>query len=587
VIVPDSGGAEIGDRVLVSLDEWDDPRLSPEGEVVEVIGPADNPALDTLAVIKSYQLSANFPPAVVAAAEGCVIDDDTIAGRRDLRRRFIFTIDPETARDFDDALSLERNRDGTWLLGVHIADVSHFVQPGSELDREARERGTSVYLPDQVIPMLPEQLSNGLCSLVPNRDRLAFSVFVTLDEGAHPIRAEFCESVIHSRLRLTYEQAMTALELPEGAACKEAGMDRRTVAKLKTVLELTRKLRHRRFTEGALNMDLPEVRFSLGEDGRIDAVEPQVNDESHQLIEECMLLANEMVCRELAERGITQLHRIHEEPDPERLQTVEELLLTAGIVTSLRTRHDVAEMLAGIADSPQARAWNTAVLRAMKRARYSAAGVGHYGLAKHYYCHFTSPIRRYPDLVQHRLLKALLRGDSPPYGKRQIADLGEHCSAREDVATEAERDVVELKKLRFFAEQLASGELIAYDAVVTEVRNFGLMIDVPEVATFGMIHVSQLTEDFYDYDPARNELRGHAGGVYAFGDTVEVVIARVDQTRRLFDFVPVANACDARSRTGNRKEQKPRHQSERKRSGRTTRRDRPSRDRRGRQGRRR
>ncbi len=540
IIVPGPGQGKPGDRVLVRVAAWDDPRLSPEGDIIEVIGPADDPALDTLAVMKAYELPEAFPDAVMHEAEKAAVKDADFEGRLDLRDQFVFTIDPKTARDFDDAISFEPAADGHLKLGVHIADVGHFVQPGSELDNEACRRGTSVYLPDRVIPMLPVQLSNGICSLSPEAERLAFSVFMTLTADGELLDQSFHETVIRSRRRLTYYQALAALQSPQDAQFPDWRLDKQTVARLKEIGSLAQRLRARRFAAGALQMDLPELKFEIGRDGRIAAIKPEPSDAAHQLIEEFMLLANECVCRELAKREVAQIYRIHEEPDPVKLAELTEMFMRAGISPGdLSDRRQMSALLESIAEMPQAHAWNTAVLRALKRAKYSIEGIGHYGLAKTHYTHFTSPIRRYPDLVIHRLLKAALAGNPPPYAKPALAELAPHCSEREEIAAKAEREVIDLKKLRFFAEQLESGDLHEYEAVVTEVRNFGMMIDVPAVQTFGLIHVSQLSQDFFDFIAGRQELCGRRSHVvYRVGSRLKVIIVRVDSEKRQFDFAP-------------------------------------------------
>jgi ribonuclease R len=541
VLVADTGGANLGDRVLVALDEWEDPRVNPEGEIIEVIGPADDPALDTISVMKSYELEPHFPPHVVAEAEGASIDESAIAGRLDYRKKFVFTIDPASARDFDDAISLETVHGGGWRLGIHIADVSHFVRLGMELDKEAIKRATSVYLPDQVVPMLPEQLSNGLCSLKPNVDRLAFSAIVTLDAQCNVVKAKFAETVIHSKMRLTYEQALEALRSPDGAAFPELGASKRTVELLKTCNQIAQTLRQRRFNDGALNMELPEVRFNIGDDGRIAGITPVEHDESHQLIEEFMLLANETVCRELSRRKIPHVHRIHDAPDPEKLGELQEMFLIAGIeVGNLCDRHALSDVLSRIAKEPQAHAWNMAVLRSMKKAEYATKAIGHFGLAKFHYDHFTSPIRRYPDLIIHRILKAVLSNAKPVYRNQELDELSMHCSEREQIAVAAEREVTDLKRLRYFAEQIEKGELEEFDAVVTDVRNFGIMVDLPRIQAYGMIHVSSLDDDFYDYNPMRQEMKGrHNQVAFGIGTTLKVVVARVDMDKRMLDFAPV------------------------------------------------
>ena len=540
VMVPSKGDARLGDRVLVNLNDWEDPRLSPGGNIVDVIGPADDPSLDTLSVIKAFNLPEAFPPQVVEQAQSARIPKKEIERRQDLRKKFIFTIDPKDAKDFDDAISLEKSRDGNWRLGVHIADVSYFVSRDSKLDREATKRSTSVYLPDTVIPMLPEQLSNGLCSLRPDEDRLAFSVFMTINQEGEILRTSFAETVICSQLRLTYEQALSALDGDQKAVAAVPGLAKR-VELLQLANTVACSLRRRRFSTGALEMHIPEVKFKIGDDGRIADVILATTDEAHQLIEEFMLAANEAVCRELTKRGRLLIHRIHEEPDPEKLADLEETLQMAGFETGdLTLRRNLQHVLREIDRTDQGHAWNGAVLRAFKRAQYSAECVGHYGLGKSHYCHFTSPIRRYPDLIVHRVLKALVNRRNPPYSREQLTETALNSSRCEDKAAEAEREIVDMKKIRFFAEQLESGDLQEYDAVVVDVRNFGVFIFIPALQTQGMIHVSQLRDDFFDFNPMRMELKARRSGEsYNIGTPVKVVIAKVDVERRLLDFFPV------------------------------------------------
>ncbi len=541
LVVSDPAGANIGDRVLVKLIAWDTPHVSPEGEIVEVIGPADDPAFDTVAIIKANELKTVFPKAVIQQAEKARITETDFKERLDLRDKFVFTIDPETARDFDDAISMERSSNGSWRVGVHIADVSHFVPMNSALDTEARDRATSVYLPDMVIPMLPEQLSNGLCSLKPNVDRLAFSIIMTINEDGTLIKAKFAKTVICSELRLTYEQAMAAICTPPGKPCKESGLDVRTTRRIQSVSALSQKIREKRFNDGALSMNIPEMRFVLDESGRIANVEPVINDESHQLIEELMLLANEAVCRELCLRGVPLIHRIHEEPDEDKLAELAEVFEMFGIRTgNLSKRQNLTRVLRQIENMPQANAWNIKVLRSMKRAEYSEKRIAHYGLAKEYYCHFTSPIRRYPDLVVHRMLFAYLTHAKHPYTKSQLAEISRHCSQKESIASEAERDVVELKKIRFLNEQLTTGKMQDYQAVILEVGNYGLSIDVPNLLARGSVRVSDLDDDFYDFNPGRMELVGRRSGrVFAIGQSLTVNIHNVNEDRRFLDFIPV------------------------------------------------
>ena len=534
--------AKLGDRVVVELSCDNYARTYPSGQITEVIGPFDEPALDTTSVIKAYELPTCFPEEVIEQAESVKITKSAMIGRLDLQNKFVFTVDPVTARDFDDALSLEKMEDRQWLLGVHIADVSHFIPAGSALDKEASQRGNSVYFPDAVIPMLPEHLSNGICSLKNDVCRLTISTLITLDNNGTPLNVEFRESVIRSRCRLNYRQVQSVLDLPTGgAAAPDVGLDKSAVSTLKQLNKLAQTLRKRRFESGALNMTIPEVQFSIGPNGRIDGITPVQNNESHQLVEECMLLANEMVCKELTRKGIPHLYRIHEMPDPEKLQELEELLDIAGLrVGDLTLRKNLCNLLSTIAELPHAHAWNTAILRSMRKAEYSERGIGHYGLAKQHYTHFTSPIRRYSDLVMHRILKSYLQKRKSIYTKSRLSEIAKLCSERELIATQAARDVNELKIFRYFHEQLKTGNLEEYEAVVVDVRKHGLFIDIPEVQAYGMIHKSLLgTKTYFDSGKKQFFSRGKNAKVFKIGLSLKVAIARVDLNKRYLDFAPV------------------------------------------------
>lgn len=547
IIVPDCGPAQVGDRVLVRLEPWDNPSLNPEGQVVESIGPAQDASLDTQAVLRAFDIAEGFSPAVMQEAATAAVTEADCVGRVDLRRQLVFTIDPETAKDYDDAISLERLPGGRWRLGVHIADVAHFVRPDTPVDAEAYRRGTSVYLPDKVVPMLPEQLSNGLCSLQADVDRLCFSAFMTLSDEGEVQDATFAETVIRSRHRLTYGQVLAVLEAGRAATAAVPALPEDLVRALVQVHRLAQKLRRQRVAAGALMLNVAEVKIKIGPDGRIADVVPQHDDISHQLVEECMLLANEQVCKYLAQKGRAQLYRIHAEPDPEKLAELADMFETAGLPPEDFTdRMRLARFLTRIKDMPAAGAWNTNVLRAMKRAEYSTKKVGHYGLAKEFYAHFTSPIRRYPDLVTHRLLKACLLRARSPYTPERIQEMAAHCSQREQLASEAERECIQLKLVRFFREQLESHDVRDYDAVVVDVRNMGLFVDIPAVQTGGLIKISELGEDFFDFDEARQRLRGRRSAkTYEIGSRLKVIIARVDEARKRLDFVPVPDAAGA------------------------------------------
>jgi len=557
-LVPDTRGAAVGDRVVMRFARWENPRLAPEGIVTDVIGPADNPSLDTRSVMEQYNLPSAFPKQVLAAAERASSRIDAAGKRLDLRRKFIFTCDPASARDFDDALSLETDKKGNRVLGVHIADVSHFVVPGGALDKEAYRRSTSVYLVDKVVPMLPEQLSNGACSLVPGEDRLAFSAFLTFDERGTCIARRFAKSIIRSKKRFTYEQVM-GLVNGEAASTKATADKRGKVngercvrlrpQERKTILELNRlaqQLRQRRFAVGALDMDVPEAEVKLDENGMMVGVEVRPYDESHQMIEECMVAANEAVATELWTRGIKILARLHAPPDPARLEELRSDLAGIGISCGdLSQPRNLARFLAKIKDSPLEGVLSVMVLRSMKRALYSAREIGHFGLAKKYYAHFTSPIRRYPDLVLHRQLASFLEGKGGRMDQGWLDKAALHASEREQAADEAERMLLEIKKYRYLEDILRRDPGKTFDAVVGKCASYGLFVDLPEMAIGGMVHVSKLSQNFVRWDAADESL-SDGYRTWRIGTKLKVRVEAVDFDRRKIDFAAIAASGSCR-----------------------------------------
>jgi ribonuclease R len=530
--------ANVGDKVVVRLDAWESRHINPEGEIIEVLGPASMPGIDMLSIIRKYHLPAEFPKDVLGQAERIPqqVDERQLEGREDLREQFIVTIDPDDARDFDDAIQVEKTTSG-WRLGVHIADVAAYVEPGSALDREARMRGNSVYLPDRVIPMLPERLSNGVCSLNPGVDRLTHSVFIQFDKHGEVKSARFARSVILSAHRLTYKQAYAILTSPPGDRLGE---------RLHVAWELAALLRRKRFQHGSLDLDFPEVKVWVDKQGHPVRLERVENDESHQLIEEFMLAANEAVARELKKRAIPTIYRIHENPDPEKLAEYREFVLSFSYrVGDLTHRAELQRLLASLRGKPEEQALKVALLKSLKRARYSAQPLGHYGLAKANYLHFTSPIRRYADLVVHRALASdgapSRRGDAArrPYrvDMGEIASIAEHISATERNAADAEIDAAQMKKLEFFQRQLDQRNPQIFRAAIIDVRNYGLMVELPDALTTGLIHVSALTDDFYSFEPARRQLIGRRSRKrFSVGDQLSVFVARVDTFKRQVDF---------------------------------------------------
>jgi ribonuclease R len=525
--------AGIGDKVVAHLDTWPSRHVNPEGHIVEVLGPAGSPGVDLLSIVRKYRLPGPFPGEVLREAESLPpeIDAEELGRREDLRGRFIITIDPDDARDFDDAIEVERTDSG-WIVGIHIADVSHFVRPKSALDREAITRGNSVYLPDRVIPMLPEALSNGLCSLRPDEDHLTFSVFAEINRKGKVHSARFSRTVIRSAARLTYKEAFALLSRPP--------QDNLT-RKLHVAWELASLLRRQRFAAGSLDLEFPEVKVWLDAQGRALRLEKVENDISHQLVEELMLLANELVARELMQRRQPSLYRVHEKPDPEKLLEFRETALLHGVrCGDLSHRPELQKLLASIRGRPQEYAIKLGLLKSLKRARYAPEPLGHYGLNKSNYTHFTSPIRRYSDLVVHRALGQMLGLSKRGTDSSALASVSEHLSTTERIAADAEKDSVKLKKLEYFQEQASSrrvGE--AFPARIIEVRNYGLLIELPDFLMTGLIHVSSLEGDFYVLDAPRARLVGRRSRrIFQVGDDIQVHVARVDVFKQQVDFRP-------------------------------------------------
>ena len=531
-------GAKINDRVVIRFTDWTDKDVNPEATIIDVIGSADDPSVDTISIIKQYELPQEFPDEVLREAETASTLMEKPGERLDLRDKLIVTIDPVTARDFDDALSLEIDADGNKVLGVHIADVSHFVTPGSALDKEARIRGNSVYLPDLVIPMLPEQLSNGMCSLRPDEDRLAFSVFMTMDAEGIVTKSEFARTIIRSKVRFTYEEAMAILEGSDKNSDQgQQKVSQETVTLLHNINSLAKKLRSRRFAKHALVMNLPECEIIYDGEGHIKEVRGSSSDESHELVEECMVAANEAVDVELSKQGMLLIHRYHAKPKTKKIDDLKVDLEEMGFAPgNLNVRKNLSSFMKKIVDDPLSYYAQIAVLRSMSRAIYSVADAGHYGLAKSFYAHFTSPIRRYPDLVVHRQLGELLfKNKAGLYDKVEMGNIATGCSQTERNAEEAERELLEIKKFRFLAEQLKIKKPHAYDAVVSRVTNFGMFVDVPSLQLQGLVHVSTVSNKFVRHD-AKNDLLRAGRVVYKRGTQLKVIVSFVDFDKSRIDF---------------------------------------------------
>ncbi len=532
--------AREGDKVVVLLGEWASRHTNPEGTIVEVLGPPTAEGVDLLSVIRHYDLPLRFPKAVLreARAVGTAVTEKDCEGRMDCRAHDVITIDPDDAKDFDDAFYLERVRSGRWKLWVHIADVSHYVKPGSALDAEARRRGNSTYLVDRVIPMLPEALSNELCSLKPRVDRLSKCVEFLLDPDGKVLRARLYEAVIHSQRRFSYQEALSVLR---GNAAD--GVEQM----LQEAGKLAQSLRRRRFQEGALELDFPETKLHLDAKGRVEKVEKVENDEAHQLIEEFMLLANEAVARRLTQARRLTVHRVHESPDPQRLQAYREEVLARRVPCgNLERQGEVRKLLRRLGTEAIGHALMIGFLKSLNRARYAVEPLGHYGLAKTHYAHFTSPIRRYADLVVHRSLF-----EETVFKRQPLTRTARHLSDTERNSGDAERDSKQVKLFAYLRAQLESRKRQSFAALVTEVRNFGFFIDVIDLGMRGMVNLSDLKDDFYEVDAGNSRLTGRrTRRVIQLGESVMVEVAKVDEHQRQVDFrlVPPERAARKRSR---------------------------------------
>jgi len=524
---------EVNDKVVVRLEPWEHRHVNPEGEIVEVLGAAKKPGVDILSIIRKYDLPVTFPDAVLKEAEQIPLEisDKELRAREDFRSAPVFTIDPEDARDFDDAIHVVE-RDGGWTVGIHIADVSHYVKPGSALDREASRRGNSVYLPDRVLPMLPERLSNGVCSLRPNEDHLTKSVFVEFDRAGRIKDYRFAATVIRSLARLTYRQAFAILQGKPTDPIEN---------NIHRAWQLAAILRKGRFNHGALELDMPEVRVRLDNEGKAIGLVREENDISHQLIEEFMLLANEVVAKETRVRLIPSVYRIHEDPDPQRIAEYREQIRSYGIeVGDLSHRREMQRFLKIIVGRPEESALKIGLLRSLRKAVYSPDSIGHYGLAKADYTHFTSPIRRYADLLVHRAFAAmLLRRKGKPPRSTDLAPTCEHISTTERIAADAEREAVRLKKLEYFAGLVRKPHRL--DGTIVDVRNYGLLVELKEALVVGLIHISSLDHDFFVFDQARQRITGRRTKMsFVVGDGVVVRVAGVDPFKQQIDFGLIA-----------------------------------------------
>lgn len=531
-----SQGAEEGEKVVAKLTAWEDQYQNPEGEVVERLGFPGTHRVDMIAVLRSFNLPDAFPAEVLEQAEQAAREpiESELAGRVDLTNEPIYTIDPVDAKDHDDAVTVERTTNG-YRLGVHIADVSHYVIEGTLLDTEAFQRGTSVYLPGMVIPMLPEVLSNDVCSLRPNVVRLAHSAVMEFDLDGKMTKWERLDTVIKSKAKLSYEDVQAFFDRGEMTADVARVKDNLLVAR-----ELAQLLTKRRLREGSLDFDLPEVKIILDEKGNTVDLKIRERLESHRLVEEFMLAANKAMALQVFRAGQPMLYRVHDRPDGEKLDEFSRVMKKLGHpfpVSPTMRPQQFTEFLFKIRNAPEKEFINELLLRSMKKAVYQRENLGHFGLGFSHYTHFTSPIRRYPDLFVHRLLRKLKPGGYPPAFAKKVVSVidtvGEHSSEMERLAESAEREAIKIKQVAFMAQHL--GE--EYNGMVSGVVPYGFFVRLDGLGAEGMVRLSSIDDDYYHYDEKGYRIVGtRTGKVYRLGDPVRVQVTRVDTMRREIDL---------------------------------------------------
>ena len=529
-----NGGANEGDKVVVKMTEWRSGEKNPTGEIISVLGVPGDHETEIHSILAEYGLPYSFPEEVEREAQEIDqrILESEVEKRRDMRNICTFTIDPKDAKDFDDALSIQKLENENWEIGVHIADVSHYVVPGTLLDEEAYERATSVYLVDRVVPMLPEVLSNQVCSLRPNEDKYTFSAVFELNENSEVQNEWFGRTVTHSDRRFSYEEAQERIETQEGDLTEE----------ILVLDRLAKILRKRRIDDGAITFDRSEVRFNLDENSQPIGVYFKVSKDSNHLIEEFMLLANRKVSEfvSLKKGGspsdLTFIYRIHDDPDPTKLEALRDFVGTFGYKMDLANTKKVAQslnqLLSDVKGKGEENMIETLAMRSMSKAIYSTAPIGHYGLGFAYYSHFTSPIRRYPDLIAHRLLQHYLDGGKS-VNKEEIEVKSKHCSSRERLAADAERDSIKFMQVKFMEKHL--GE--EFIGVISGVADFGFWVQIPENGAEGLIKLRDLMDDSYSYDQKNHLVQGsRTGNQYQLGDKVTIKVMKANLVQKQLDF---------------------------------------------------
>jgi ribonuclease R len=568
VIIPSDRLMEAGQGQIVVAEITDQPtkRTPPIGRIVEVVGDHMGPGMETDIAIRAHDLPVEWPEEVETAIASLTeeVPEEAKAGRTDLRELPLVTIDGADARDFDDAVYCERKPKG-WKLLVCIADVSAYVTPGSALDQEAVKRGNSVYFPDRVVPMLPEVLSNGLCSINPNVDRLCMTCELYVNREGKVTRSRFFEGVMRSHARLTYEQVATMLDESDDVLAEQYAA---VLPHLRELNELFAALHGARATRGAIEFDTTEAKFIFNDARRIERIEPLVRNDAHRIIEECMLAANVAAARLFERKKMPALYRIHETPKEEKLSDLREFLAELGLALpggNKPTAQDYATLLASVKGRADAHLIQTVLLRSMQQAMYSSDNAGHFGLAYDAYTHFTSPIRRYPDLIVHRVIKHILAGGTAAnldYSKAELQQIGEVCSGTERRADDATRDAESWLKCEYMRDKLGD----EFQGTITSVQGFGLFVELDEIYIDGLVHITALDNDYYHFDPVGHRLSGErTGQVYRLGDRLRVKVAAVNLDERKIDFVLAPSIQKSADNSGKAPAKKRSRSSRRKR----------------------
>ena len=528
-------GGKNGDKAVVKVTEWPAEFKNPIGEVIDVLGPSGDNNAEMHAILAEFGLPYVYPKKVVAAAEkiSTEISAEEIAKREDFRNVLTFTCDPADAKDFDDALSIRKTGNGLWEVGVHIADVTHYVEEGGIIDKEALNRATSVYLVDRTIPMLPEKLCNNLCSLRPDEDKLAYSVIFELDEDAYVRNSRIVHTIIRSNRRFCYEEVQAIIENQQGEFVDE----------ILVLDKMAKKLRERRFKNGAVNFDRVEVKFNIDENGKPLSVYFKESKDANKLIEEFMLLANRTVAEKIGKVGKdkkakTFVYRVHDLPDPEKLDNLSQFISRFGY--KLRTsgsKNDITKslnkLLNDVRGKKEENLIETISVRAMMKAYYSTNNIGHYGLAFEYYTHFTSPIRRYPDMMVHRLLTRYLEEDGRSANLKKYEGMCEQSSKMEEVAAQAERASIKYKQVEFMSDKIGQ----VFEGVISGISDWGIYVELNETKCEGLVPMRDLDDDYYEFDEKNYCLRGRRDHhVYQLGDALKVKIARADLEKKQLDF---------------------------------------------------